>query len=369
MKIVVAFDTFKGCVNGYEASEYVASRLTEHGAEAYALPLADGGEGTARALALLYGGTPVDVETVDAYGAPTEARVYLLPEGVAAVDMASCVGLGAAEGTSRARVMEASSYGLGLLLRRLAETHRPASVLLGAGGSASCDGATGLLAALGARLCFRTHTPMRPAGRHLAAVEGLDMSAVAGLPPVTLLCDVRAPLLGPDGAALRFAPQKGATPAQTLTLDAGLKRWCRIVARTLGADPRSLAFEPGMGTAGGITLAARLLGWQTADGAAHMTSLLSSRLEGAGLAITGEGRTDLSTLQGKAPYALMRRAAAMGIPTALLSGQLTLTPRQLAAAGFAYARAVSPRPLPASDISAAATLPRLAAAAIALLEQ
>ena len=223
MKIVVAFDTFKGCVNGYEASEYVASRLTEHGAEAYALPLADGGEGTARALALLYGGTPVDVETVDAYGAPTEARVYLLPEGVAAVDMASCVGLGAAEGTSRARVMEASSYGLGLLLRRLAETHRPASVLLGAGGSASCDGATGLLAALGARLRFRTHTPMRPAGRHLAAVEGLDMSAVAGLPPVTLLCDVRAPLLGPDGAALRFAPQKGATPAQTLTLDAGLR--------------------------------------------------------------------------------------------------------------------------------------------------
>ena len=179
MKIVVAFDTFKGCVNGYEASEYVASRLTEHGAEAYALPLADGGEGTARALALLYGGTPVDVETVDAYGAPTEARVYLLPEGVAAVDMASCVGLGAAEGTSRARVMEASSYGLGLLLRRLTETHRPASVLLGAGGSASCDGATGLLAALGVRLRFRTHTPMRPAGRHLAAVEGLEKLGAA----------------------------------------------------------------------------------------------------------------------------------------------------------------------------------------------
>lgn len=393
--ITVAFDTFKGCVSGIEASEYVAARLRRSGFEANALALADGGEGTGRALALLYGGSELDIDTVDAFGAPVCARAYMLPTGVVAVDMASCIGLGDREGTERARVMEASSYGLGLLLRRLTERFAPASILLGAGGSASCDGGLGMLAALGVNIRYRKkgesdtsllHTcesdtsllqdtsllsllSLLPTGECLQYVESIDMSRIVALPPITLLCDVRAPLLGPEGAAMRYSPQKGATPAQALLLDAALKHWCRIVAQNLGADAETLAYTPGMGVAGGITLGARLMGWTEVDGADYIAGLLIDRMQVTDLIITGEGRTDRSTLQGKAPYALMLRAKAADIPTALLSGHITLSRRLLLSAGFACAEAVTPQQFTAADITRQDTLERLADAAEDIVAQ
>lgn len=374
--ITVAFDTFKGCVSGIEASEYVAARLRQSGFEANALALADGGEGTGRALALLYGDKELDIDTVDAFGAPVCARAYILPAGVVAVDMASCIGLGDREGTERARVMEASSYGLGLLLRRLTERFAPASILLGAGGSASCDGGLGMLAALGVNIRYRKEgesdtslLSLLPTGESLQYVESIDMSRIVALPPITLLCDVRAPLLGPEGAAMRYSPQKGATMAQALRLEAALKHWCRIVAQNLGADAETLAYTPGMGVAGGITLGARLTGWTEVDGADYIAGLLIDRMQDTDLIITGEGRTDRSTLQGKAPYALMLRAKAADIPTALLSGHITLSRRQLLTAGFACAEAVTPQPFTAADINRQDTLERLADAAEDIVAQ
>ena len=170
-RVAVCFDSFKGCVGAEEASRQVAAALCEAGYEAWALPMADGGEGTARVLTLAGVRQP-------------------------AVDMALKAGLGNREGTSRARVMEASTFELGRMLARMSGSE--GEIRLGVGGSATCDGGMGLLAALGARLRFRGAEVSRPAAKDLANLQEIDLSGVKA-PRVRMLVDVRAPLTGAEG--------------------------------------------------------------------------------------------------------------------------------------------------------------------------
>ena len=335
-RVAVCFDSFKGCVGAEEASRQVAAALCEAGYEAWALPMADGGEGTARVLTLAGVRQP-------------------------AVDMALKAGLGNREGTSRARVMKASTFELGRMLARMSGSE--GEILLGVGGSATCDGGMGLLAALGARLRFRGAEVSRPAAKDLANLQEIDLSGVKA-PRVRMLVDVRAPLTGAEGAALRFSPQKGATPQQAEWLDGALRHYASVAARCIGCSAEELMAMPGGGAGGGIVVAGRLLGWQREWGAEYVIRQWLPQLQQADVIITGEGRTDESSAAGKVPFALLEAARRLGKPVILLSGCVRVPQGSGLLDGFAAVRGVSPLNESREDMTAAATVPRLKAAAL-----
>lgn len=360
MNIAVAFDSFKGSVSGREASCRVAAAISSlYGYSAFALPLADGGEGTARALLSLCGGKTAAVPVPDAFGNPVEAEVVLLADGTAALDMACCCGLGDAEGTSRARVMEASSFGLGIMVRTIQRRFSPRRIIIGLGGSASCDGGTGFLKGLGATITFYGEQPLFPAARHLGRITAVDLRSVAPLPELLFLCDVDAPLCGDNGAARRFAPQKGATPQQVEQIESSMRRWCSLSALSANADPATLCNAPGAGAAGGMGLAAALIGAPLIPGAPFICGKLKPLLRDADLVITGEGRTDISSLQGKAPCALARTAININLPTWLFSGSIALDTDTLHHAGFVRSFPLITHPPRPYDLNTKVTLRRL----------
>jgi glycerate 2-kinase len=195
--------------------------------------------------------------------------------------------------------------------------------MIGLGGSASTDGGTGALAALGARFLDGTGRDLRRGGgalRDLAAVDlaGLRPPPAAG---VTCLTDVRAPLLGPGGAAAVFGPQKGASPGQVAILDAGLTR----LALLLGGDPAA----EGAGAAGGAGYGfAAAWGAAITPGAAELCRIagLDQQLARADLVLTAEGGYDATSAQGKITGTLLRAAARAGVPAALVAGTIAAEP-------------------------------------------
>jgi glycerate kinase len=147
---------------------------------------------------------------------------------------------------------------------------------------------------------------------------------------------VVSPLAGPDGAAVVYGPQKGASPAEVARLDAGLRRWARVVAGEIGGT--DFARAPGAGAAGGVGFAAlAVLGARRRPGIDVVLELtgFASRLAGADLVITGEGSLDAQSLAGKAPVGVARAAARLGVPVVAVAGRSTLTAEELAAAGIA----------------------------------
>ena len=242
-----------------------------------------------------------------------------LPDGTAAVELAAASGLPL---LSQLDPLGAHTIGLGEVLGAVLEAGaRQVTVALG--GSASTDGGTGALAALGARFLDAGGRPLPAGGGGLRDLAAVDLTGLRPPPPggVSCLSDVRAPLLGPAGAAAVFGPQKGASPAQVARLDAGLAR----LAGLLGGDPAA----PGAGAAGGTGygLAA---GWGAliTPGAPRLARLagLDQALARAGLVITGEGRYDQSSGTGKVAGAVFAAAAAAHVPAALVAGQVATRP-------------------------------------------
>ncbi len=364
LRVAIAFDSFKGSVSGWKLSQTLATALNHIGFRAEAYPLADGGEGTAEALRRLKGGRTEKILTVDAFGTPIEAAFVLLDNGEAAVDMASCCGLGAAEGTAKAQVMEASSFGLGRMIREIQRRYNPRRIVVGLGGSASCDGGIGFLQALGASFGFEGEMPEMLRSRNLGAITSIDLGTIAPLPEMLFLHDVDAPLTGPDGAARRFAPQKGATPQQVEWLEANLTRLAGIASQTLGKEVNVLLYGKGHGAAGGMGMAASLLGAKLLPGAPFIADMLAPELRRADLVITGEGRTDASSLLGKAPCVLGSTAARLMRPAWLFSGSITLNKTRLRDAGFAKAIPLAHGTVSARDLNAVITLRRLIYAAV-----
>jgi glycerate kinase len=215
--------------------------------------------------------------------------------------------------------MGAQTTGLGEVLGHALNTG-VARILVGLGGSASTDGGTGALAALGARFLDAGGQPLAPGGGALADLAAVDLSGLRPPPPggVTCLTDVTAPLLGPRGAAALFAPQKGADGAQIARLEAGLAR----LSEALGGAPAA----GGAGAAGGTGYGlAAAWGATLTPGAAELGRLagLDRALAGADLVITGEGRFDETSLTGKTCGTVITAAAAAGVPVALVAGQVS----------------------------------------------
>ena len=325
MKILFAPDSLKGSLSAVAACdilERVAARVFP-GAETVSVPVADGGEGTVDALLRAMGGARMRTRVTGPLFDAQDAEWGLLSDGKTAVlEMAQASGLPCVP-ADRRDPRRTTSLGTGeLIAAALGKGAR--SLLIGIGGSATNDGGIGLLTALGAVFTDQDGNVVRPVGGELIRVAKADFS---GLLPalkeaeITVICDVTNPLLGPDGATFIYGPQKGATPAIRDELEAGMARFAGVVARVVGHD---VAGFPGAGAAGGAGAAlGGVLGTKLRPGVDAVLDAagFDQKLQGACLAVTGEGRMDGQSLRfGKAPVGVAKRCAARGIPTVALVG-------------------------------------------------
>jgi len=342
MRVLVAPDKFKGSLTAREVAARVAAGIGAEapGVEVEQVPVADGGDGTLDA-AVAAGYTRIDVRAQGPTGEPV-TTAFAARDDVAVVEMADVSGL-ALLMPDRLDALGASSYGTGEVVRAALD-HGCREIVLGIGGSASTDGGAGMVAALGARLLSSDGRSLAPGGAALADLARLDLS---GLHPalaearVVVASDVDNPLLGPNGAAAVYGPQKGASPSDVEVLDKALGRWADVVEAAAGGAARD---RPGAGAAGGVGFAAMaVLGAELQSGIGLVLDLVgfADRLPGTGLVVTGEGSLDTQTLSGKTPAGVAAAAREAGIPVVTVSGRVALTADQLAGAGIRRAYALT----------------------------
>lgn len=338
MRIVIAPDKFKGSLSAPEVAQAIAAGLLAADPDhtVVQVPVADGGEGTLDA-AVAAGFTRLSASVTGPTGEQLEAD-FALQGNRAVIEMATASGLAVLPG-GVLRACDATSRGTGELIRRALEL-KCTDIVLGVGGSANTDGGAGLLAGLGARLLDADGQELPPGGAALARLDRVDLT---GLEPrladavFTLASDVDNPLLGGNGAAAVFGPQKGATPQDVQELDAALGRFVECLAAELGESAGAAARLPGAGAAGGVGYAAlTVLKAKRRAGIDVVLELtgLAAKLQGADLVITGEGSLDEQSLGGKTPLGVAQAAAAAGVPVAAVCGRTPLTAEQLRAAGF-----------------------------------
>jgi len=342
MRVLVAPDKFKGSLTAREVAARVAAGIGAEapGVEVEQVPVADGGDGTLDA-AVAAGYTRVEVRAQGPTGEPV-TTAFAARDDVAVVEMADVSGL-ALLMPDRLDALGASSYGTGEVIRAALD-HGCREIVLGIGGSASTDGGAGVVAALGARLLSSDGRSLAPGGAALADLARLDLS---GLHPalaearVVVASDVDNPLLGPNGAAAVYGPQKGASPSDVKVLDEALGRWADVVEAAAGGAARD---RPGAGAAGGVGFAAMaVLGAELQSGIGLVLDLVgfADHLPGTGLVVTGEGSLDTQTLSGKTPAGVAAAAREAGIPVVTVSGRVALTADQLAGAGIRRAYALT----------------------------
>ena len=375
LRVVVAPDSFGGALDSVGVAAAIATgwARVRPDDEVLRRPMADGGEGTLAAVSDALGDAAErrSVETTDALGRPVGADWLLVDDGRGAfVEMAAASGLariGVEERTAES-ARRATTRGSGDLIAAALDAGVE-RITIGLGGSATTDGGSGLLGALGLRLIGRGGGELPPGGAALADLDSID---AAGLDPrladvqTVIASDVTNPLCGPRGAAATYGPQKGADPATVDELDAALATWGRAIERATG---RLVADLPGAGAAGGTT--AGLLGFTRAvvrPGVEVVAELveLAAALETADLVITGEGRADEQTLQGKAAMGVATLARPRNTPVVLLCGALGERAEALdAATALAVVQPIIDRP---TDLAAAmADTERLLQAAAARL--
>lgn len=300
-KIVLAFDSFKGCMSAAEACHAAAEGLYSvyPDAATVEIPLSDGGEGLVETVSQML---PVRTVRFAAHGPlmePIEATYALSEDGLTAyMEMAATSGLPMVPRELR-NPLKTTTYGVGEMILDAAQRGCQ-TIVIGLGGSATCDGGRGMLQAL------------------------RDAGSATALPRILIASDVTNPLYGPNGAAYVFAPQKGATPEQVVQLDTELRQFAQETAEQ-GIAPLEVADRPGAGAAGGLGYGLMaFLGAEIRSGIDLVLDLLDfdHRIAGADWVITGEGKSDFQTLMGKVPDGVLRRCRAQGIPVWLLSGAI-----------------------------------------------
>jgi glycerate 2-kinase len=325
-RYLVAPLEFKGSLTAAEAAEAMRQGLERAGPgkEVDVLPLADGGPGTAEALVAALGGAWHTLPVHDPLGRLVEATYGTWATGTAGiVEMAQASGLvRLAPGERNAR--RASSFGTGELIRA-AVLSGVRTLMVGLGGSATNDGGAGLLQALGVRLRDVQGRELPQGGAALRDLARMDLEgALRQMREVELTCvtDVTNPLTGPRGASAVYGPQKGATNADVALLDSALAHFAEVVRRQLGLD---VSREPGMGAAGGLGFALRVVfGARMVPGFEHIAQMvhLDERLAGCDVVLTGEGRLDAQSRQGKGPVALAERARRAGKEVVAFAGSV-----------------------------------------------
>lgn len=323
-KVVVASDSFKGCLTSIQVADAVEKGIHVHWPDCQVMKLAvaDGGEGTIEALLTTMGGRNVKVKVQDPLGRPIEAEYAILKDGTAVIEMSKASGLTFLHLSER-NPLHTSTFGTGQLIADA--LHKGCrKFLIGIGGSATNDAGTGMLEALGYRFLDAEGNVLKGVGRSLEAIMTIDTSAA--IPKLKsaefiVACDVDSPFHGPKGAAHVYAPQKGASPEMVDFLDNGLKHFADILKSTTGKD---ISEMPGSGAAGGLGGAFKaFLNAELRKGADMVLDAIGfdEIIKDADLVITGEGRIDAQTLAGKLPYAVARRASDANVPVIAMCGR------------------------------------------------
>ncbi|MCG3756793.1 glycerate kinase [Amycolatopsis sp. Poz14] len=333
-RVVIAPDKFKGSLTAVEVTKAIAHGVRDAlpDAEISACPVADGGEGTLEVLENA-GGSMVRLSVRGPLAEPVDAR-YVLLDGTAYVESARACGIEFVM-PSREVALAAHTWGVGELLNdALARGAR--RLVLTVGGTASTDGGAGMLAALGAEVLDASGAPVGLGGGSLAQVARVDLGPVRerlGAVPVAVATDVTNPLLGANGAAAVFGPQKGAAPDDVRTLDESLSHWSRALVQAGAPDVSDL---PGAGAGGGVAAGAIAGFGATVESGFDLIAALTgvdTALTGADLVITGEGSLDEQSLSGKAPAGIAARAGQTGVPLLVLAGRIQLDADALAGLG------------------------------------
>ena len=322
MKVVIAIDSFKGCLTSKEANEAAAEgiRNAHPEAEIIEVPVSDGGEGYMEAFHAAIGGRLEEVAVRDPLMRTITAK-YLLHNEMAVIEMAQASGLTLLTNEER-NPMVATSYGTGQLV---ADAVRKGArrIIVGLGGSATSDAGMGMLKAL-------IDTTNKDRWDDIEDLKDVSF---------TIASDVKNPLCGEKGAAHVFAPQKGATPEMVLRLDERARLFAEISAKHFGYDRSQMA---GAGAAGGLGYA--FLQYLNAKSMSGIQLLLDTIrfkeiVKDADLVITGEGSADRQTLMGKLPTGILEQAGS--VPVVLIAGKIS-DREELLNAGFDRVECINP---------------------------
>lgn len=302
MHILIVPDSFKGSLSSIEAAQCIDTgfRRVFSGCTSGLLPVADGGEGTVEALVAGAGGQIVTATVSDPLGRPVEAQFGLLEDGWAVIEMAQASGLPLLAPQER-NPGRTSTYGTGQLIRAALD-RGCRHMLIGIGGSATNDGGAGMAAALGVRFLDSGSALLPPGGLALADLAQIDLTQLDPRIRDTefvVASDVTNPLCGSNGASAVYGPQKGASPQQVAALDEALAHYATLLATTCGLDVANL---PGAGAAGG--LGAGLMAFCSARLRPGIDVIferlgLEAQIARADLILTGEGRVDATSANGK----------------------------------------------------------------------
>ncbi|MFP6558879.1 glycerate kinase [Paraburkholderia sp. B3] len=343
--VVIAPDSFKGSLSADGVAAAIAEgiRRARPDAQIHICPMADGGEGTLDAM-LSVGGERRVMTVRGAAGPERQAAAGVLHDGSAIIETAEIVGITDPVGMG-VPVAARSTVGMGEAIRALLD-EGVRRVYVALGGSSTNDGGAGLLAGLGMRLFDANGEALAATPDALAHVARVDVSGLdARLAETSFvgMSDVDNPLTGEHGATAVFGPQKGVTAEQVAPIDAALARFADLVEAALGRRVRD---ESGSGAAGGLGFALRMLGASFEPGAEVVARQigLDDALRGANWLITGEGRSDVQTLHGKAPFIACRHARAANVPATLLSG--AVDPAALPRLAEHFSGCFSPAPGP-----------------------
>ncbi|WP_062270240.1 glycerate kinase [Endozoicomonas arenosclerae] len=326
MKIVIAPDSFKECLTAAQVAAAIETGFKQiiPDAEYVKVPVADGGEGTLQSLVDATGGRLIEVPVTGPLGNQMHAEFGVLGDGkTAVIEMARASGLELVS-TEQRNPMVATTFGTGELIHSALDLGVE-KIIVGIGGSATNDGGAGMMQALGVRLLDENGKELLYGGGQLDKLSRIDVSKMdQRLKSVEIIaaCDVDNPLTGDNGASAIFGPQKGATQAMIEALDQSLEHYASVMQRDLNVSVRDV---PGAGAAGGM--GAALLGFLNArlePGIEIVMAAvdLAEKVKGANLVITGEGRIDGQTAQGKTPVGVARIAKSEDLPVVALAGSV-----------------------------------------------
>lgn len=346
MKVVIACDSFKGCMSSREVANRIEEgiHMVRKDIETISYVIADGGEGTVDAFAQTCGGIKQRVATTDAYGKKIQSEYALIEDGqTAVIEVANIIGLNMHEREKRMPFF-GSSFGVGTVILDAA-ARGCKKIIIGLGGSATNDGGMGLLQSLGCRFYDSEHKYLSPQAMNLDKIRYIDFHRLNKLEGIELIaaCDVKNHLLGPEGATFVFGKQKGFFPNQLKKIDAAMENYRNQIQRYTKVDIDSFA---GGGAAGGI--GAVLIGILNAKMTPGIELLLSysdmeEMVQDCDLVITGEGQSDKQTMFGKVPVGILAVANRYQKPTICISGALGIGYMDLFDLGFVGIYSISDR--------------------------
>jgi glycerate kinase len=308
MQILVVPDSFKESLSAKEVADAIARGIHSVDPEISVkqLPFSDGGEGALDLLQNLFEGELITTSTIDAMGRSIKAPYFRFADRKAAwIELSQASGLAQIEPEQRNPMM-ASTYGTGLQIRHALDTGVE-EIYLGIGGSATNDGGTGILSALGGLFSDKEGEMLLPGGRFLTDLDHIDVEAIPQF-QLKVACDVSNPLLGKQGATAVYGPQKGVTPEMEAQLEAGLANFSKHIELL---TQKSVAEVPGAGAAGGCAAGLHgLLGAELVSGFELLAELshLEEQIAASDLIITAEGRIDGQSLEGKLPVGVAKLA-------------------------------------------------------------